>query len=156
MTVDPGVAALFVPSSPSAELLGWRLLAADTAIGRVKVGFEGRPEFCNPTGSIQGGMLAAMLDDAMGPAAFIASGGASLIATIDMTVSYLAPAKPGPFVAEARVVRMGRTVAFLEAELFDAEGGLVARATSSARLTPRDQAPAGSVSPQLGLAGRSA
>ena len=49
-------------------------------------------------------------------------------------MSYLAPAKIGSFVGEARVVQIGKTIAFVEAKLMDADGTLVATATTSARV----------------------
>ena len=52
-----------IPAPPSAKLLGWRLLDARPWDGWLKVGFDGRPEFCNPAGFIQGGILSAMLED---------------------------------------------------------------------------------------------
>ena len=124
------------PTPPCATMLGWRLLDADPAGGTVRVGFDGRREFCNPAGFIQGGFLAAMLDDAMGPAVLVRSDGAFFTPTIDLHVSFLAPAKPGPFVGEGRVVRLGRSIAFLEGSLFDDAGELVARSTASARVVP--------------------
>jgi uncharacterized protein (TIGR00369 family) len=124
------------PRPPCADLLGWTLLDHDAARGWAKLGFEGRREFLNPAGFVQGGFLSAMLDDAMGPAVLIASGGALYTATINMNVSFLAPAKPGRFTAEATVLRMGKTVAFTEASLFDAGAAMVARASASVRLVP--------------------
>ena len=56
---------------PSSRLLGWRLLDARSSDGWVRIGFDGKPEFCNPAGFIQGGILSAMLDDTMGPAVFV-------------------------------------------------------------------------------------
>jgi len=123
-----------IPDSPSAATLGWRLEAYDAAKGWVRIAFTGTPEFCNPAGLVQGGFLAAMLDDCMGPAVWIMTGGKTFTSTIDMNVSYMAPAKPGPLYGEGQVVQLGKTVAFLEARLFDAENKLVARATSTARL----------------------
>lgn len=48
---------------PSSRLLGWHLLDARPSDGWVRIGFDGKPEFCNPAGFIQGGILSAMLDD---------------------------------------------------------------------------------------------
>ena len=124
------------PRPPCAELLGWTLLDHDAEAGWARLAFEGRPEFLNPAGFVQGGLLAAMLDDAMGPAVLIKSGGALYTATITLNVSYVAPARPGRFTAEGRVVRMGKTIAFTEASLSDAAGTPVARASASARLVP--------------------
>jgi uncharacterized protein (TIGR00369 family) len=75
-----------------------------------------------------------MLDDTMGPAVFAMTQGEWYTATIDMNVSYLAPAKVGKLFGEATVVQLGKTIAFLEAKLMDGAGTLIARATSSARL----------------------
>lgn len=122
------------PMPPCARLLGWELLEADAQAGRVTVRFEARPEFCNPAGTVQGGFLAAMLDDAMGPAVVIASGGEVYPATIEMKVSFLAPAAPGRIIAEARILQRGRTIGFLEASLRNPEGRLIATATASARM----------------------
>lgn len=123
-----------LPPSPSATLLGWRLEDHDAAKGWVRIAFEGKRDFLNPAGCIQGGLIAAMLDDCMGPAAWIMTGGERYTATIDMTVSFLAPVRPGPLVGEGQVVQLGKSIAFLEARLMDCEDQLLARASASARL----------------------
>ncbi|MBW8812587.1 MAG: PaaI family thioesterase [Caulobacterales bacterium] len=124
--------------SPSTRLLGWRLLEAWPDEGRISVAFEGLEAFTNPAGFIQGGFLAAMLDDVMGPAVFVHSAGQLYPVTLDLHVSYLGPARPGPLYGEGRVVQAGRSVGFLEAQLTDADGVLVARATATVRLTPAE------------------
>lgn len=131
------------PTPPCAETLGARILAADPEAGTLRVAFEGRPEFLNPAGSVQGGFLAAMLDDCMGPAVVVKSQGAFYPATIDLAVSYLAPARAGTIVGEGRVVQLGKTVAFLEGQLTDADGMVVARATASVRVVPTVRAVVG-------------
>jgi uncharacterized protein (TIGR00369 family) len=123
-----------IPLPPCARLLGWRLLDSDAARGWVRIGFEGRPEFLNPAGFIQGGILAAMLDDTMGPAVFLKSSGACHPTTIDLHVSYLSPAAPGSLVGEANVLRLGKTVAFVEGRLIDSRENEIARAAASVRL----------------------
>lgn len=129
-----------LPAPPCAQLLGWKVLDARPDEGWIRIVFEGRPEFRNPAGFIQGGFLAAMLDDTMGPAVFAATDGALYTATIDMSVSYLRPARVGPLFGEGQVVQLGKTVAFIEAQLTDGEGAVVARATSSARLVASEKA----------------
>ena len=119
---------------PSSRLLGWHLLDARPEAGWIRIGFEGKREFCNPAGFIQGGILGAMLDDTMGPAVFIMTEGRLYTATITMTVNFLAPAKVGPITGEANVTQLGRTVAFVEGRLTAEDGTLLATATASARL----------------------
>ncbi len=122
------------PTPPCAALLGWRLVDADPEAGRVEVAFEGSRDFCNPSGTIQGGFLAAMLDDAMGPAVLVASDGTLFAPTIQLSVSFLAPVRPGPLRAEGRLVRRGGKIAFLSGRLADEAGEVVATATACARL----------------------
>jgi uncharacterized protein (TIGR00369 family) len=119
---------------PSAKLLGWHLIDARQAEGWIKVGFDGKPDFCNPAGFVQGGILSAMLDDTMGPAVFVMTEGRLFTSTISLTVNFLAPAKPGPIVGEARVTQLGKTIAFMEGRLTAADGAVLATATTSARL----------------------
>ena len=119
---------------PSSKLLGWHLLDARPADGWVRIGFDGKPQFCNPAGFIQGGILGAMLDDTMGPAVFVMTDGRLYTATITMTVNFLAPARPGPLVGEAHVTQFGKSIAFVEGRLMGEDGTVLATATTSARL----------------------
>jgi len=81
-----------------------------------------------------------MLDDTMGPAVWSKTNGTLFPVTIDMTISFLAAARPGLLIGEARVISLGKLIAFLEGELRDEKGALLARASASARL----------VSPKIG------
>ena len=119
---------------PSSRLLGWHLIDARPKDGWIQIGFDGKQDFCNPAGFLQGGILSAMLDDTMGPAVFVMTEGRLYTATITMTVNFLAPAKPGPITGEATVTQLGRTIAFVEGQLTDEDGTLLATATTSARL----------------------
>jgi uncharacterized protein (TIGR00369 family) len=119
---------------PSSKLLGWHLIDARPEEGWIRIGFDGRKDFCNPAGFVQGGILSAMLDDTMGPAVFVMTQGKLYTATITMTVNFLAPAKPGKIIGEATVTQLGRTIAFAEGKLMDENGAVLATATSSARL----------------------
>jgi uncharacterized protein (TIGR00369 family) len=119
---------------PSSKLLGWHLLDARPADGWVRIGFDGKPEFCNPAGFIQGGILSAMLDDTMGPAVFVMTEGRLYTATITMTLNFLNPAMPGPIMGEAQVTQLGKTIAFVEGKLTSRNGTVLATATTSVRL----------------------
>jgi uncharacterized protein (TIGR00369 family) len=123
-----------ITTPPSAKLLGWHMLDAKPAEGWLKVGFDGKKEFCNPAGFVQGGILTAMLDDTMGPAAFIMTEGKFYTTTITLTVNFLASAKPGPLIVEAKVIQLGKTIAFMEGKLTAEDGTLIATATTTARL----------------------
>jgi len=121
-----------LPAPPVAQLLGWELIAERPEKGEIEIAFHPDERFTNPRGQVQGGIVAAMLDDTMGPALVSMTAGQWIPASIDMNVSFLRPVMPGRVISKARVIRHGASVVFLEAELFDTEGRLLARATSSA------------------------
>ena len=125
-----------LPMPPVAKTLGWTLRAIDADAGTIEVGFTAGKAFTNPTGAVQGGFVAAMLDDTMGPAVFAMGKGEIFAPTLDLNVSFLRPARPGAFIGKGRVVSLGKSVAFLEGELYDADGTLVARSTATARVLP--------------------
>ena len=129
-----------IATPPIATLLGFHLIDARPQEGWIRIGFEGKREFCNPAGFIQGGILTAMLDDTMGPAVLVMTEGRLYTATISLTVNFLASAKPGRIVGEARVTQLGKTVAFMEGRLTADEGVLIAIATANARLVDAGRA----------------
>jgi len=129
-----------IPTPPVAKLLGWRLVDARPQDGWIKMAFDGKQDFCNPAGFVQGGILSSMLDDTMGPAVFVMTEGRLYTTTITMTVNFLAPAKPGPITGEATVTQLGRTIAFVEGRLTAEDGTLLATATSTIRLVEATRA----------------
>jgi len=121
----------FVP--PTAAILGQEILAIDSARGWVRMKFQPIDACRNPMGNVQGGIVVAMLDDAAAFAAIIKSGKRIGIPTIELKTSFFAPARAGvPLFAEGRCLKLGKRIAFMEADLFDEAGTLLARLTTSA------------------------
>lgn len=121
----------FVP--PTGVLLNMQIIEIDSAAGRVKVRYQPGPEFTNPMGNVQGGIIVAMLDDAAAFSAIVKAGERIGIPTIELKTSFFAPAKAGvPLFAEARCIKLGKRVAFMEADLTDEAGTLLATLTTSA------------------------
>ena len=119
------------------QTLGYRMRAVDQASKTVEVDFDAKAELlCNPMGQIQGGFLCAMLDECMSVACMVASSMTSVAPTLEMKTTFLRPAMPGPLRGVGRVIKWGRTIAFTEGELYDAEGRLLAKASGTAVPTP--------------------
>ena len=95
--------------------------------------------FTNPAGVLQGGFLAACCDSAMGAASVTGARGKKVFsANAELKVSFLAPVQPGgTLTCTSTVISGGSRVAFVEAELTDDAGRLVAKASSTYLLTPR-------------------
>ncbi|MGR6914931.1 PaaI family thioesterase [[Actinomadura] parvosata] len=124
----------------AATTLGWELLHVDPGQGTIEVAFKAGESFTNPVGVIQGGFLAAMLDDTLGPALVATLPPGQFAPTLDLHVQFLRPARPGRLVGRGRVVRRGRQVCFMSGELLGPDGEPVAVATATAHLQTIDRA----------------
>ena len=124
-------------TSPHSELLGSEFESWDEETQTATMRFTVRKEVTTWRGGVQGGLVAGYLDDVMGYAFVASTGGelAPLNLEISMTLIRLIP--EGPLIGKGRVVKAGRRVAFLEAELLSENGMVYARATSTAIPTPR-------------------
>ncbi len=116
---------------PCSDTLSLELIHVDQAKGLVRLKMLGLAHWCNPRGALQGGFVTAMLDEAMAIAGIVAGEMAFAVPTLELKTTFLRPCPAGPVEAEGRVVRWGRSAAFLEADLYDSEGRHVARASST-------------------------
>jgi uncharacterized protein (TIGR00369 family) len=137
---DEALLARFVNTSrqpAGSQTLGLRMTAVSQAERTVEAEFDARVELlANPMKQVQGGYLCAMLDEVMSVACMVASGMTHVAPTLEMKTSFFRPAMPGKLKGVGRVVRWGKTIAFTEGELYDAEGRIVAKATGTAMPTP--------------------
>ncbi|MEE3098169.1 MAG: PaaI family thioesterase, partial [Pseudomonadota bacterium] len=125
--------------SPASQLLGWTFVAYDREAMTLRLAFDGKPEFRNPAGVIQGGILSAMVDDTFGPLVGATLGRYGV--TVDLTTQFLRPVKPGRIETKARILRRGRSVVFLEGDLMDADGKVCVRCTASFFVPEKDPRP---------------
>ena len=139
LTDEDMLARFHRPKKPTASsnTLGFHVIAVDQANRSVEIGFDVKAEVvCNPMGQIQGGFVCAMLDECMSVACTVASGLTAFAPTLEMKTSFLRPGLPGKLRGVGRVIKWGRTIAFTEGELYDAEGRLLAKASGTAVPTP--------------------
>src|SRR3546814_7444427 len=102
--------AVFKRMAPASRYLGLEIIAADAEARCVEVAFNAGPDLCNMWGGIQGGMVAAMLDDVMSLAVGLDLEWGQISPTLDLQVSMLAPARPGRITAKGRVITRGKSV----------------------------------------------
>lgn len=126
------IAAGRLPAPPAAKTLGWKLLAVNPEAATIEVAFEAVDAFLNPIGTVQGGFLAAMLDDTLGPALVATLAPGYFAPTLDLQIQYHRPASVGTLIGRGRVTRRTRDVGFLAGELLDGQGHIVASATATA------------------------
>ncbi|MEP0709692.1 MAG: PaaI family thioesterase [Parvibaculum sp.] len=113
-----------------------RTLYMDGEAGRAAIECQAEMRMCHSGGVVQGGFVTGWIDAAMARAAMAATNFEMTPMTLEIKVSFFAPAMPGLLVAEAWIERKGRSTIFLEGNLKNAEGAVVAKATSTVRMMP--------------------
>jgi uncharacterized protein (TIGR00369 family) len=119
------------PEPPCAKTLGLKILEVGGERGTIVVQFSAKPEFLNPAGHVQGGFLAAMLDDTMGPALVATLDVGEFSPTLNLNVQFHRPARQGLLRGTGRVVTRGKEVCQLSGELSQ-DDKIVATATATA------------------------
>jgi len=119
--------ATFAP--PIAQLLGMRAVSFDE--GRAVIELDAGERHANPMGTLHGGVLCDLADLAMGAACFSLLEPGESFTTLELKINFLKPIWTGRVTARAQVKKSGRTVAFLECEVHDEKGSLVAFVTST-------------------------
>ena len=117
--------------------LGFRRMRTEPGV--MVVEWEATEDYAFPDGAgsiVHGGMVATVLDTAMGGAcATLLEPGESFL-TADLRVEFLRAARPGLLRAEGTIVRRTKRVVFCAADLFDAEGTHMASARCTQVLRP--------------------
>ena len=113
------------------ETLGLIRVVSTDAGGHASLEYEAKREQCHSGGVVQGGFISGWIDAAMAHAAMAKNGPGIVPMTLELKVSYFAPTRPGLVVAEAWVERHGKRTSFYEGHLKDAEGNVLAKATST-------------------------
>lgn len=113
-----------------------RIIETDPA-GRATMEFLAGTHMCHSGGVVQGGFVAGWMDATMAHAAMAMSGPDVVPMTLEIKVSYFAPARPGPVIAEAWAEKRGRSTCFFEAQLKDGDGRMLAKSSSTLILADR-------------------
>ena len=105
--------------------------------GRVEGRLAARPDLDNRNGYAHGGRVMTAMDSVMSAAARSADPTGLAVSTISMTTNFLLGAT-GELMVTGTRVRQGRSIAFCEAQVRDAEGRVIATATASFSVRPRN------------------
>src|SRR5215510_763706 len=125
------------PPPPAAMLLGMRL--ESYSAGEALVALDATAAHANPMGTVQGGILAAVADAAMGWAFMTTLGDNESYTTLEVKVNFLRPVWAGRLEARGRVKSAGRTVSLVECDVVSG-GKLVAHGVSTCMILRGEQA----------------
>ena len=111
-----------------AERIGAQVEDADD--GGARIAFDVREEHLNPAGTLHGGVLATLVDTAMGQAVRTTTEDGEVPATSQLTVTYLRPGNPGALVVTGRVRTRGKHLTVCEADV-EQDGRSLAHAVAT-------------------------
>ncbi len=114
---------------PFAKLLGIEVDSVEP--GHAVLSMKLRDDLMRNNGIAHGGAIATLIDSAMAIAIMAQLEENERTVTVDLTIHYLRPLSEGTARASARIVRAGRRVITVSAELFDDGGKLAATAIST-------------------------
>src|SRR5467141_1558670 len=114
---------------PVARLIGFE--AKEIADGRAVVTLTAGQQHANPMGTLHGGILCDIADAAMGMAFASTLAPEETFTTVELKINFFLPVWEACFKAEGKVVRRGRSLGYVECEITDERGQLVAKAAST-------------------------
>ncbi|MEM1402168.1 MAG: PaaI family thioesterase [Pseudomonadota bacterium] len=119
---------------PFFKILGGTIVEIDKQCQSATLHFDISTDLCHSVDIVQGGFITAMLDAAMSHAVFAVDREVRTLSSLEISTRYLDVARAGFLVAVGRVTRASYKTAFLEGELRDGDGKLLATTHSVAKL----------------------
>ena len=112
--------------------------------GRATIAYEAKPGMCHSGGVVQGGFVSGWIDAAMAHACIAKNGPDTVPMSLELKVSFFAPARPGKVVAKGWVERHGKRTCFYEGKLEAPDGTVLAKGTSTILLADKGRVEAAS------------
>jgi uncharacterized protein (TIGR00369 family) len=123
---------------PVSELIGFEV--AEAGEGQVVVVLQAGTRHFNPMGTVHGGILCDIADAAMGIAFATTLAPGESFTTVELKINFLRPVRQTLLRAAGRVVQRGRTIGYVECEITDESGRLIAKSNSTCLVLRGDQA----------------
>jgi uncharacterized protein (TIGR00369 family) len=123
---------------PIARLIGFE--PGEIADGRAIVTLAAGPQHANPMGTLHGGVLCDIADAAMGMAFASTLAPGESFTTVELKINFFRPIWEARLRAEGKVVRRGSAVGYVECEITDEAGRMVAKSSSTCMVLRGDRA----------------
>jgi uncharacterized protein (TIGR00369 family) len=126
-----------LPPPPVSRLIGFVLKSIEP--GHAIFEMEADERHHNPMGTLHGGIYCDLADAAMGFAYASTLAQCETFTTIELKINFLGAVRKATLTAEARVVKAGSTLGYVECEVKDQTGKLVAKAASTCMKLRQDR-----------------
>jgi uncharacterized protein (TIGR00369 family) len=128
------------PPAPVMRLVGFTARVIEP--GHAVFELDADERHHNPLGSLHGGVYCDVADAAMGMAYAATLGAGETFTTVELKINFLRPVRRARLTAKARVIKAGRSVGYVECDVKDEQGRLVARASCTCMKLRGKEAPA--------------
>jgi len=102
----------------------------------IKIEYIAETRHCHSGNIVQGGYVTGWIDSAMAHSVMIPTDFKFSPLTLELKITFLKSANPGIVIAAAKVIKLGKSVAFVEGTLSNSNGDLIAKGTSTNKLVP--------------------
>jgi uncharacterized protein (TIGR00369 family) len=116
-----------------------KILTETLGEGSAQLSLPVEPHLTNSLGSVHGGVIVSLLDVALCTAARTLHPESVGVITINLSTSFIGAGSGAKLLADARVMKDGRSMSFVEAEAKNADGTLVAKAVATVRVLHKEK-----------------
>ena len=102
----------------------------------IKIEYIAESRHCHSGNIVQGGYVTSWIDSAMAHSVMIPTDFEFSPLTLELKITFLKSANPGIVIAAAKVIKLGKSIAFVEGTLTNESGDLIAKGTSTNKLVP--------------------
>jgi uncharacterized protein (TIGR00369 family) len=116
-----------------------KILTETLGEGSARLSLPIEPHLTNSLGTVHGGVIMSLLDVALCTAARTLHPESSGVITINLSTSFIGAGSSAKLYAEARVLKDGRSMSFVEGEAQNADGSIVAKAIATVRVLHKEK-----------------
>ncbi len=124
-----------VSPPPIAQLLGFKI--TNYCDGCTTIEMEATDKYWNPMKTLHGGVYCDLADAAMGFSFLTTLNEDELFTTVDLRINYLKPVTTGKLIASSKIIKRGKRLGYMECEIVNEQGKLVAKASSTCIIQKR-------------------
>ena len=118
-----------LPPPPVSSMLGMEIV--EYGEGRAKFAMNVDKRYHNPMGTVHGGIITSLAEDAMGVALMSTLEKGESFVTLELKMNFIKSVQSGRITAKGKVVHRGKTIALVESDIEDSEGNLIAKSVST-------------------------
>ena len=113
-----------------------KILKIDPVKGLAKVEYKARKNMCHSGNIVQGGFITGWLDAVMALACMSKVGINTLVLSLEIKTTFIKKVLPESILVTGKVIKSGKTIAFLEGTIIDKKNNILAKANQTVKLVP--------------------